>query len=62
MGIDGIAAASISLSTASLLNQTSLSVVKKAMDSQEQQAAQLIQQLEQAVPAPPSNHIIDILA
>lgn len=61
MSIDGIAAASISYSTAQVLSQASLSVTKKAMDSQEQQAAQLIEQLEASVPPPPTNHKIDIL-
>ncbi len=61
MSIDGIAAASIAYSTANVLSQASLSITKKAMDSQEQQAAQLIEQLQTAIPAPPSNHKIDIL-
>lgn len=61
MSIDGIAAASIAYSTENVLSQASLSITKKAMDSQEQQAAQLIEQLQTAIPAPPSNHKIDIL-
>lgn len=62
MSIDAIAAASIAYSTANVLSQASLSVTKKVMDSQKQQAAQLIEQLKTAVPEPPSNHSIDILA
>ena len=61
MSIHGIAGASIAYSTANVLSQASLSVTKKAMDSQEQQAAQLIEQLKASVPEPPSNHKIDIL-
>lgn len=59
--IDSIAAASMSMSAAKLQMDVSTSLTKKVMDSQEQQAAQLLEQFAAAVP-PPSGHKIDILA
>jgi len=45
-----IAALSMDMSSASLQQSASLSVTKKAMDSQEQQAAGLLDMMSQAAP------------
>lgn len=45
-----IAAVSMEMSTAGLQQSASLSVAKKAMDNQEQQAAGLMDMMSQAVP------------
>lgn len=55
----GIAAAAMGMQQAQLQQAVSLSVVKKAMDSTEQQAAGLLEMLPQQ---PPSSHNIDVYA
>ena len=48
----GIAATSINMSASLLQQNVSVSVLKKAMNAQESQAANLIQTMEQTVEAP----------
>ena len=61
-----IAAVSMEMSTSRIQQSASLSVAKKAMDNQEQQAAGLIAMMDQAVPvqAPGSGlgQVIDVRA
>lgn len=61
-----IAAVSMEMSATSLQQSASLSVAKKAMDNQEQQAAGLLDMMDQAVPAQiPSSgvgQVIDVRA
>lgn len=52
----GIAAASMAISQARVQQAVSISVAKKAMDTQEAQAAAMLEML------PPSDHIIDVYA
>lgn len=59
-GVDGIATASMSLSQTKIQNQVGVSLLKKTMDSQEQQATQLVDQMMEAVPV--SAHKLDVLA
>jgi hypothetical protein len=51
-GIEGLAAASIDLSLAKVQSSYSTALLKKTMDSEESQAASLIQGMLEAVPAP----------
>ncbi len=60
MDVSGIAATSISMHTAQVSQQADISVMKKAMQQQENDGAALIQSLQTASPA--SNHALDILA
>lgn len=57
MDFYGIAAASMSMSTAKLAQSVQVSVMKKVMDTQEIQ----LQALEAMLP-PPSGHTIDVYA
>lgn len=61
-----IAAVSMEMSATRLQQSASLSVTKKAMDNQEQQAAGLLDMMDQAVPAQiPSSgvgQVIDVRA
>lgn len=57
MDFYGIAAASMSLSQAKVQQGVQLSVMKKTMDSQEAQAASLLDMLP-----PPNNYKIDVYA
>lgn len=56
MDLYGIAATSMAMSQAKLEQAVSTSVTKKAMDTQEAQAAALLKML------PPTDHIIDVYA
>ena len=53
-----IAALSIAMSQSRVQQAANISVMKKAMDAQEVEAAQLIETMQAAAPA--SEHIIDI--
>lgn len=53
-----IAALSMAMSLSNLQQAASISVLKKAMDSREAEAANITQAIEAALPA--SEHIIDI--
>ena len=55
-----IAAASIGLSQAKLMQAVSIALTKKVMNHQEEQAAALISQMQAAVP--PAAHRLDIRA
>lgn len=59
-GMEGIAAASVNMSLAKVQNSVSLSLMKKTMDSTEEQATSLINDMLQAV-APPQ-YSFDVLA
>ena len=59
--IGNIASASMTMSTAKLMQEVSLSVTKKTMDTQEQVAVQLIEQF-QSVNPPHLGQNIDIRA
>lgn len=54
--MNSIAAASMEMSAASLAQQASISLQKKAMDSQEVMAQQMLEML------PPTNSVIDTYA
>ena len=58
MDIMAIAATSIAMHQSQLEQAVDIAVMRKAMDSQEAQAAELIKDLEQAVL--PSSHKLDI--
>ncbi|MCI9576794.1 MAG: putative motility protein [Clostridiales bacterium] len=60
--VSAIAAASIGMSMAQTQQAASISVMKKVMDSQETQAAALIENLQAANPAPSFGHQLDVLA
>jgi hypothetical protein len=53
--IMGIAAMSVNMSSSQLQQDVSVSVMKKAMNTQESQAAELIQTLQQTVQTPPAD-------
>ena len=53
--IMGIAAMSVNMSSSKLQQDVSVSVMKKAMNTQESQAAELIQTLQQTVQTPPAD-------
>lgn len=55
-----IAAASMAMSSATVVQQASISMAKNAMDMQEQQATSLIQMMQTA--APSFGHTLDIRA
>lgn len=59
--ISNIASASMTMSTAKVMQEVSLSIAKKTMDAQEQAATQLIEQF-QSVNPPHLGQIIDIKA
>ena len=60
MEITDIANMSIAMHQQSAELSTGIAVTRKAQDLQQQQGAQLIEQLQQ-LPAAPSNHKLDIL-
>lgn len=60
--MDSIAAASMSLSAASLQQSYSIAMAKKAMDAQEATAQGLLEMLPQTPPASAGGHIIDVYA
>ena len=57
MMMDAIAAASMSLSTAALQQSYSISMAKKAMESQEAAAQGLLEMLPQTPPGQAGSHI-----
>ena len=59
--MNSIASASMTMSTAKVMQEVSLSVTKKTMDAQEQAAAQLIEQF-QSVNPPHLGQNIDVRA
>jgi len=62
MGLDmGIAAAAMSMQAAALQSSYSNAILKKNMDTMEQQAMSLINDMMQAVPAP-SEYTFDVRA
>lgn len=61
MDVFSVGAMSIAMHQTQLQQAVNLSVMKKAMNLQETQAASLIEDLQEAVP-PPSGHQLDILA
>jgi len=62
MDVMAIGAMSIAMHQSQIQQAANLSVMRKAMDLQESQAASLIEGFEQANVAPPSTHQLDILA
>jgi len=58
MDMSGIASTSINMQQVQLQQAVSISVIKKAMESTETQAASLLEML----PPPPTNYQIDIRA
>ena len=55
--MSSIASASMTMSTAKVMQEASLSVAKKTMDAQEQAAAQLIEQFQSVNPPHLGQHI-----
>ncbi len=56
-------AMSIAMSQSQVQQAANMSIMKKAMNLQESQAAALVENLEKSVPTPPpSTHKLDILA
>lgn len=53
-----IAALSMAMSLSNVQQSASMSVLKKAMDSQQTEVSQLVETMETA--APPSEHILDV--
>ncbi len=51
-GIEGLAAASVDWSMAKIQNSVSTAMLKKSMDSTQEQALSLVQDMLEAVPAP----------
>ncbi len=63
MGIENaIAAMSVSMSQAKVQNSVDIAILDKAMDQQEQCADTLIQDMLEAIPAPPgTGNFVDML-
>jgi len=63
MEIDAIAGAGMAISAAQTAESVELAILKKAMEAEQMAAAQMIQAIEAAGPAPASfGHKLDVLA
>lgn len=62
MDLSVIASASTSLHMGDVLQSVAVSMLKKTMESVEVSSAQMIQSLQQAVPASVSGHLLDTYA
>lgn len=60
MEMNSVAAASIQMHMMDTMQQASVALLRRAMQAEQSEAAAVVEQLETAMPAPPSDRLLDI--